>query len=143
MQQGVAMSTTSPNTTGPAKLRERTVSFAKKARAFISKTPRTIASLSDCRRLIYSTGNIGACYIAADEAHSREAFMRSLRDCRREAKQSAHWLQLLAGGMEEQSEKTRSGLEAEALELDSIFGRIIGSMLNKSKDKVAAEAVAA
>ncbi len=118
---------------GPAKsrasqiraLRERARSFAKDVRSFVRKTPRTIASLGDCRQLVRASGFIGAYYINAGEAPSKEDFLFGIRGCRREAKQSAHWLNLLDSNLEEKSEGMRRDLLKEASELERIFSAIL------------------
>jgi len=114
-----------------ADLRDRTSAFARDARGFVRKTPRTLASLSDCRNLIRSTGLLGASYIDADEAGSREEFLRCMGNCRRQSRQSAHWLTLLDGDLDERSEDMRQRLLKESGELERIFGAIVGKVLSK------------
>lgn len=116
-----------------ADLLQRTTRFAKDVRTFVRKTPRTIASLGDCRRLVYASGAIGAHYISADEAPTRQDFLRQVSDCRKESKQSVHWLELLDANLEEGSEKMRSNLLGEAQELQKIFGAIVGKTLSNAK----------
>lgn len=113
-------------------LRERIRTFAQDVRAFVRKTPRTIASLSDVRQLVRSSGFIGAHYVNADEAPSREDFLFSIRGCRRECKQCAHWLALLDANLDERSEEMRTALLQEAQELERIFNAIIHSMRLKA-----------
>lgn len=124
----------SSTTTGkkkPPKLTERTRAFAKDVRTFISKTPRTIASLSDCRNLIRSSGAIGASYIQADGAPSTRSFVTRMRNCRKEVRQSQLWLRLLDDKLEKRSEDMRKKLLNEAYELDRIFSAIITKTLEK------------
>jgi len=116
-----------------AALLGRTTQFAKDARAFVRKTPRTLASLGDSRRLVYASGAIGASYIGADEASSRQDFIRKISDCRKESKQSLHWLQLLDSNLEEGSEKMRVSLQKEAEDLQNIFGAIVGKTISNAK----------
>ena len=131
---------TTSTTTGPAQLRKRTCGFACDARAFVRRTPRTLASLGDSRQLIKSSGEIGAAYIEADEAPSRQDFLRYIGAARKSAKLSAHWLNLLAGNLEKRSEDARAVLAKEAEELERVFGAIIGKTLAKgtAKKEVAA-----
>ena len=134
---------TSSSSTGPTSrsasrekqeaLLERTTQFAKDARSFVRKTPRTIASMGDSRRLIYASGAIGAHYISADEAGTRQEFLRKISDCRKESKHSLHWLQLLDSNLEESSEKMRVSLQTEAEELERIFGAIVGKTIANAK----------
>jgi hypothetical protein len=133
------MTTSTSSTTGSAAtaqrtdLRDRTSAFAREARSFVRKTPRTLASLGDCRNLIRSTGTLGASYIDADEAGSREEFLRCMGNCKRQARQSTHWLTLLEGDLDERSEDMRSHLIKEAGELERIFGAIVGKVLAKAR----------
>ena len=115
-----------------AELQERTVAFGQKVRSFVRKTPRTIASLGDCRQLVRSSGFVGSSYLAADSAASKNEFVSRIGDARRDAKQCGHWLQLLDDNLEEVSEKIRAELQKEAMELERIFGAIIGKTLSKT-----------
>lgn len=132
------MTTLSAHTTGNCDLSDRTSVFAKNARAFVRKTPRTIASLGDCRQLVKTTGAIGNAYIQADTADSRDGFLRSIFDCRTQSKQAQHWLKLLDDGLDERSEELRSQLLQEATELERIFGAIVKTTLSKNKAKAKA-----
>ncbi len=137
---------TSSTTTGKkdtsttkADLRDRTSKFAHNARIFVRKTPRTLASLGDCRNLVRSSGGLGASYIDADSAGSRYEFLRCIGDCRRQSRQSSHWLALLEGDLEERSEEMRCSLVKESGELERIFGAIIGKTISNAKQKAAEE----
>ena len=115
-----------------SKLSERTRVFAKDVRDFVSKTPRTIASLSDCRNLIRSSGAIGANYVDADSAPSTRSFVTRIRNCRKEARQSQLWLRLLDNKLEASAEDIRKKLLNEAYELDRIFSAVITETLDKA-----------
>ncbi len=106
-------------------LAERCAIFAQNARAFVRKTPKTISSMGDCRRLIRCSGEIGAAYLDADKSLSKNEFLQCIRDCNREARQSQHWLQLLDDNLEERSKKMHAELLQEARELECIFGAIM------------------
>ena len=132
------MTTSKSSTTGKGAksypdLRKRTCAFARDARAFVRKTPRTIASLGDCRYLVKTSGAIGSSYIDADDANSRQDFLRSIFDCRKQSRLSSHWLSLLEGNLEERAEDSRAALAKEAGELEKIFGAIIGKVVAKKK----------
>lgn len=131
------MTSSSSSTTGKD-LCNRTGAFAKSARAFVRKTPRTLTSLGDCRQLIKASGAVGSSYVAADTARDRDGFLRNIFDCRANAKQSRHWLTLLDDSLEERSEQLRTQLIGEAEELEKIFGSIIAKMLQKQKKTAAA-----
>ena len=82
----VTSSTTTGKKETKADLRDRTSKFAHNARIFVRKTPRTLASLGDCRNLVRSSGGLGASYIDADDAGSRNEFLRCISDYRRQSR---------------------------------------------------------
>ena len=110
-------------------LEERTLQFAKKVRAFVKTLPRTTGNFEDGKQLIRSSGSIGANYIEANEAISKKDFLYRIRICRKEAKESRFWLELLDTDDRDEMEKNRSILVIESTELMKIFGAI----LNKSQ----------
>ena len=76
-------------------LEKRTFAFAQSIRAFVKHIPKTIATIEDTKQLIRSSGSIGANYIEANEALSKKDFLMRIKICRKEAKESVYWLQLL------------------------------------------------
>ena len=65
---------------------------------------------------------MGANDIEANESLSKKDFLLRIKICRKEAKESRYWLQLLETGPEAEIEKLRLELIQEATELTSIFG---------------------
>jgi four helix bundle protein len=106
-------------------LEDRTFLFAKEVRTLVKQIPRTIASIEDTKQLVRSSGSIGANYIEANESLSKKDFLMRIKICRKEAKESRYWLQLIEAGDDPKLEKTRSVLIQEATELTSIFGSIL------------------
>lgn len=104
-------------------LEERTLRFAKDARGFVEKLPKTIGNLEDGKQLIRSSGSIGANYIEANEALSKKDFTMRIMICRKEAKESEYWLQLIVVN-NPAVERERQTLLAETIELRKIFGAI-------------------
>jgi len=106
----------------PYDLGERTKKFAKRVREFVKNIPRTLANLEDGKQLIKSSGSVGANYIEAEEALSKKDFAMRAKICRKEAKESRYWLELIEseGQIEEQE-----SLIKEAIELTKIFGSIV------------------
>jgi len=76
-------------------LGERTLKFAKRVRGFIKIIPRTLAITEDSKQLIRSSGSVGANYIEAEECLSKKDFIMRIKICRKEAKESIYWLELL------------------------------------------------
>ena len=139
----ITTSSTPTHTTGTAQkgdrtaqrnLAERTSKFAYNVRTFVRRTPKTLASMGDCRRLARSSGEIGSSYLQADIAPSREAFLFHIPDCCREARQTGHWLHLLSGDLDEKGEQMHAKLVQEAGELEKIFGAILYKVRSKKKE---------
>jgi four helix bundle protein len=103
-------------------LEDRTLEFARRVRAFVKKLLKTIANIEDGKQLIRSSGSIGANYIEANEALSRKDFIMRIKICRKEAKESRYWLNLIDCGNTLESE--RKDLLRESTELTNIFGTI-------------------
>ncbi len=109
-------------------LEDRTFAFAKRVIAFIRNLPKTIANIEVMKQLVRASGSVGANYIEANGAVSRNDFKYRIKICRKEAKESRYSLRLLELRDAEQEEK-RQALVQEATELMKIFG----SILQKSK----------
>lgn len=110
-------------------LEDRTLRFARQVRSFVRKLPKTTANREDGKQLIRSSGSVGANYIEANEALSKKDFVMRIKLCRKEAKESRYWLDLIDTSEYEQLEKERLVLRQEAAEVTKIFGAI----LEKSK----------
>jgi four helix bundle protein len=98
----------------------RTFEFAKNVRLFVKSLIKNISNIEDGKQLIRSSGSVGANYIEANESFSKKDFFMRIKICRKEAKESRYWLQLIDF---ESSEK--DNLLQEANELTNIFGAII------------------
>ncbi len=112
-------------------LEDRTLVFAKEIRIFVLKFPKTTVVIEDGKQVIRSSGSIGANYIEANESLSRKDFVMRIKISRKEAKETAYWLQLfeLSSQGNGSLEKERERLLQEVTELQKIFGAI----LEKSK----------
>jgi four helix bundle protein len=106
-------------------LEERTYGFARDARLFVKKLPRTLANIEDARQLVNSSGSVGSNYIEANESLSKKDFLMRSKICRKEAKESRYWLRLIYTGGKQDLETVRETLLQEATELTSIFGAIV------------------
>jgi len=106
-------------------LEPRTMLFAKDVRKFCRKLPRTIASIEDCKQLIRSSGSVAANYIEANEALSKKDFLMRSKICRKEAKESMLWPELLEPVCDDPLNRHRQLLLKEAGEFMLIFASII------------------
>ncbi|MEK7579243.1 MAG: four helix bundle protein [Patescibacteria group bacterium] len=110
----------------PADLGDRTKEFALQVRKFVSTLRKTIGTMEDCRQLIRSSGSVGANYIEANESLSKKDFFFRMRVCRKEAKESAYWLELVGKNTKEtNSINDARKLYDEAMEILKIFSAII------------------
>jgi four helix bundle protein len=106
-------------------LEERTIAFAKRIRAYVKKLPRTIAIIEDSKQVIKASGSVGANYIEANEALSKKDFIMRIKICRKEAKESRYWLQLIDARGDADLQNELKDLVQEATELTNIFGSIL------------------
>lgn len=105
-------------------LESRTLEFAKDIRSFVKKLPKTLATVEDGKQVVRSSGSVGANYIEANEALSKKDFIMRIMICRKEAKETCYWLELLK--IESSNlENERVKLLQEATELRKIFGSIV------------------
>ncbi|MCH8127052.1 four helix bundle protein [candidate division KSB1 bacterium] len=109
-------------------LEERTLQFAKKIIQLTKEIQLNLQNIEISKQLIRSTGSVGANYIEANEALGKKDFMMRIKICKKEAKESRYWLNLLETNSEI-SDKARQNLIQESTELMKIFGAI----LEKSK----------
>ena len=112
-------------------LEERTFQFAKDVRGFIKKLKMTYANQEDGKQLIRSSGSVGANYIEANESLGKKDFLMRIKICRKEAKESRYWLNLLDLQSNPDLEERRKDLRDEAGELTRIFGSIISKSEKK------------
>ena len=106
-------------------LEDRTARFAKDVRDLIKKIKRTVANIEDGKQVIRSSGSVGANYIEANESLSKKDFIMRIKICRKEAKESRYWLNLLDLEGTAGLEPIRAKLSQEAKELMNIFGAIL------------------
>lgn len=106
-------------------LEERTLKFAKRARLFVKKLPRSLNNLQDISQLVRASGSVGANYIEANESLSKKDFVMRIKISRKEAKESSYWLKLVDTNEKPELEKERKELMNEATELMKIFSSIM------------------
>ena len=75
-------------------------------------------------QLVGSGGSLGANYCEATEAESKKDFIHKIGICKKETKETKHWLRLLAKSNPEKKEEMRK-LWQEAQELLLIFSKTI------------------
>jgi len=113
------------NEKGKFDLEERTLKLAKNIRDFTKAIPKSTSNFEYSGQLIRSSGSVGANYIEANESLSKKDFIMRVKICRKEAKESRYWLELIDTNKTSQQEKAKEGYINEATELMKIFGAIL------------------
>jgi len=105
-------------------LEERTTNFARKIVKLCKSLPRNPINDRIVGQLVGSSGSIGANYREANDALGKKDFVMRLKISRKESKEAAHWLILLADANVERTVDIKE-LESEANEYKNIFSAII------------------
>jgi four helix bundle protein len=111
-------------------LEERTAKFGEDIIEFSFSLPENSINKPLISQVVRSATSIGANYMEADGAESKKDFFHKIALCKKEAKESMHWLRMLAKANPVKKDDCRK-LWKEAHELALIFSSII---LNKKKD---------
>lgn len=104
-------------------LEERTSKFGEEVIDFMRTLPRDQVTNSLVSQLIRSATSIGANYMEADGAESGKDFKHKIALCKKESKETKHWLRMIAKANPEKADICRK-LWKEAHELTLIFSAI-------------------
>ena len=74
---------------------QRLLSFTKRCQKLVKGLPRNQYNIEYGNQLIRSSASPGANYIEALEALGKKDFIHRLRVCRKETRESNHWLNLI------------------------------------------------
>jgi len=107
-------------------LEERTARFAEEAISLLLRLPRNPINDRLVGQATGSTGSLGANYCEANEAESKKDFEHKIGICKKETKESKHWIRLLAKANPNYKDDLRI-LWQEAQELLLIFSKILSS----------------
>lgn len=107
-------------------LEERTAVFGENVIRFCKKLPKDVITNPIIGQLVRSGTSVGANYCEADDAESRKDFKHKIGICKKESRESKHWLRMIAVACEEFKDDARI-LWKEAKELNLIFNAIINS----------------
>ena len=110
-------------------LEQRTLVFARNTRNYLKKLPKTLLNMDDVKQVLRSSGSVGANYIEANESLSKKDFLMRVKICRKEAKESVYWFNLIENPNNELRRECL-GLMQESKELMMIFGSIIRKLEN-------------
>ncbi len=108
-------------------LEERTAKFGEDVIGFLKTVEKNTINNPLINQLVRSATSIGANYMEADGAESKKDFKHKIGLCKKESKETKHWLRITAKANEDKTEKCRE-LWKEAQELTLIFSAIINSV---------------
>jgi four helix bundle protein len=109
-------------------LEERTFLFAKSVRSYCKKVTHNIINIQDIKQVVRSSGSVSANYIEANESLSKADFIYRIKVCRKEAKETKLWLNLIDINDKPELLSVKSILTDEANQLMLIFNAIIKKM---------------
>jgi len=113
-------------------LEKRTTKFGSEVILFVKELKRDVINLPLINQIVRSSTSIGANYREATGASSRKDFKNKLFICKKECKETKHWLEIIAGANPEHKDPCRI-LWKEAQELTLIFSQAIITIEKKSK----------
>lgn len=110
-------------------LEERTARFGEDIIDFVKTLPINPINNELISQIVKSGTSVGANYMEADGAESKKDFRHKIAICKKEAKETKHWLRMIAKANPDRKEKCKE-LWSEAQELTLIFSSIL---LSKNK----------
>ncbi|MDO8443192.1 MAG: four helix bundle protein [bacterium] len=108
-------------------LEERTAIFGEEIIKFVKSLPDIPINRPLINQIIRSGTSIGANYMEANGAESKKDFQHKIGICKKEAKETMHWLRMIATANTDKAEKCRK-LWKEVHELVLIFSSIVKKM---------------
>lgn len=105
-------------------LEERTANFAENIVMFAKEIPINGITAPIISQLVRSGTSVGANYCEADSADTRKDFNYKIGLCKKESRESKHWLRVTAVAAPELKDKARV-LWKEGHELNLIFSAIV------------------
>lgn len=112
-------------------LEERTAKFGEDIIKFAKKIPKNSITIPLITQLVKAGTSVGANYCEADDAESKKDFKHKIGICKKEARETKHWLRMIVVACPELKEEARK-LWTEAKELNLIFNAIVRATKKKS-----------
>lgn len=113
-------------------LEERTAKLGEEIIKFAKKIPENYVTKRIIPQLVAAGTAIGANYCEADDAESGRDFKHKIGICKKEARETKHWLRMIVVAVPEVKDRARI-LWQEANELNLIFNAITIKINNKHK----------
>jgi four helix bundle protein len=111
-------------------LEERTALFGEAVIDFAKTIPQGPMTNRIIAQLVGAGTSVGANYVEADDAVSKKEFLKSIGTCRKEARETKHFLRMIVRAMPQLKPQARP-LWIEAKELHLIFSKIWRSGRNE------------
>jgi len=105
-------------------LEERTAKFGEDIIKFCKKVPKDVITLPLINQLVKCGTSIGANYSEADDAESKQDFKHKIGICKKESRESKHFVRMIVMALPELKEEAKP-LWQEAKELNLIFNSYI------------------
>ena len=103
-------------------LEERTAMFGENIIDFVKNIPNNHINIPLIKQVVRSSTSIGANYMEANGSESKKDFIHKIHICKKESKETMHWLRMLAKADQDNNQKYRK-IWQEAKELSLIFGK--------------------
>ncbi len=113
-----------PNDKKKYDLEERTAQFGEAIIEFVKTLPKDPIDSPLISQIIRSGTSIGANYMEADGAESKKDFQHKISICKKESKETKHWLRMIAKANPNRRDECQK-LFREAQELTLIFSSIL------------------
>jgi four helix bundle protein len=112
----------------PAKLRvydleERTARFGEAVIDFVKQIPQDAVTSRLISQVVGAATSVGANYVEADDAVSKREFLKRIGTCRKDARETKHFLRMIVRAVPKFKPQART-LWREAKELNLIFSKI-------------------
>ena len=104
-------------------LEERTARFGEAVIDFARAIQQDAVTNRLISQLVGAATSVGANYVEADDAVSKKEFLKSIGTCRKEARETKHFLRMIVRAVPELKTQARK-LWMEARELHLIFSKI-------------------
>ena len=111
-------------------LEGRTAKFGEDVIGFVKTLPQNIVTKPLVSQVTRSSTSIGANYCEADNAESKKDFKHKISLCKKESRETMHWLRMIAKALPNHKAGIKT-LWQEAKELNLIFSKIIHSTAQK------------
>jgi four helix bundle protein len=108
----------------PFSLEERTARFGEAVIRFCKTVQLTPITGSLVDQVMRASTSVGANYCEANDSESKKDFRHKIGLCRKESRETKHWLRMLVAAVPELAPEARK-LWVEAKELNLIFSSLI------------------